>query len=108
MRVLHMTLYKVYFDEIAKGEKKREFRRMTEYWQKRLEGKEYDVIVFKNGYRADAPLMTIEYLGLDIAEIGYSNGEKEIVYALKLGEVLEIKNYVEVQQSNSKENHIAY
>jgi len=88
-----MTLHRVWFDAIAEGSKKHEFRQIKPYWTKKLKEREYDVIEFRNGYAADAPAMMVEYEGLDIAEIGYSNGEKEIVYALKLGRILKIKNY---------------
>lgn len=88
-----MTLRRVWFDAIVDGSKKIEFRQIKPYWTKKLEGRAYDVIEFRNGYAQDAPTMQVEYDGLTQAEIGYSNGEKEKVYALKLGRVLWTKNY---------------
>jgi hypothetical protein len=36
MRVLHLTLKKKWFDMIASGEKKEEYREDKEYWRRRL------------------------------------------------------------------------
>ena len=55
MKILHLNLYRKYFDAILKGEKTTEYREVTPYWSKRLEGRHYDVIKFRNGYRKDAP-----------------------------------------------------
>ena len=49
-KVLHLNLYRKYFDQILKGEKTTEYREVTPYWSKRLEGRHYDVIQFRNGY----------------------------------------------------------
>tara|TARA_R100000773_G_C4193593_1_gene98572 strand:+ start:592 stop:849 length:258 start_codon:yes stop_codon:yes gene_type:complete len=83
MRVLHLNLYRKYFDAILDGSKTIEFRDITPYWSKRLEGKHYDVIKFRNGYAKVAPEMTVEYRGINI-----DNGR----YAIQLGKVLDIKN----------------
>lgn len=83
MKTLFMTLMQPYFDQIAAGTKKKEYRDDTPYWQKRL-AKEYDTITFQNGYRRDAPRMVIEYQGF-IKE----NGK----FVIALGKVLEVKNY---------------
>ena len=83
MRVLHLNLYRKYFDAILSGSKTIEYRDITPYWSKRLEGKHYDVIKFRNGYAKVAPEMIVEYRGVDI-----NDGK----YAIKLGQVLESKN----------------
>jgi len=87
-RILHLTLERKWFDLIASGEKKIEWRDVKPYWTKRLQRK-YDVIQFRNGYRRDSPLMQVEYKGII---------EKHIhmippAYALSLGKILWIKNY---------------
>ena len=81
-KVLHLNLYRKYFDQIAEGTKIIEYRNKTDYWKKRIEGKEYDVIKFRNGYAKNAPTMLVEYKG-------YSVGEE---YELKLGKIIEV-NY---------------
>ncbi len=82
-KVLHLNLYRKYFDQILKKEKTIEYRDITPYWSKRLEGRHYDVIKFKNGYRKDAPEMVVEYKGM------YINDSE---YAIVLGNILETKN----------------
>lgn len=50
MKRLHLALKREYFDAIKSGEKKEEFRRVTSYWWKRLQHKEYDEIILTLGY----------------------------------------------------------
>lgn len=49
-RVLHLPLKGVYFDQIKSGEKLEEFRLVTDFWAKRLEGRTYDRIELAKGY----------------------------------------------------------
>ena len=81
-KVLHLNLYRKYFDAIVNGTKVFEYRQKTDYWKKRIEGREYDIIKFRNGYAKNAPTMLVEYKGYNIG--------KE--YELKLGKVTEV-NY---------------
>ena len=83
IRVLHLNLYRKYFDAIAAGTKTIEYRDKTDYWKKRIEGKEYDIIKFRNGYAKTAPTMLVEYGGYDITDR----------YEIKLGKIIEV-NYV--------------
>jgi hypothetical protein len=39
-----------YFDAIRDGSKPEEYRLITPYWQKRLEGRSYDAVVMTKGY----------------------------------------------------------
>ena len=82
-KVLHLNLYRKYFDQILKKEKIIEYRDITPYWSKRLEGRHYDVIKFRNGYRKDAPEMVVEYKGMYVSDSEY---------AIVLGNILETKN----------------
>lgn len=50
MRVLTLPLNGVYFDQIASGEKVEEFRLQTDFWRKRLEGREFSAVVLTRGY----------------------------------------------------------
>ena len=70
-RVLRLTLKRKWFDMIASGEKKEEYRTPGKWILSRLEGKEYDRIEFKNGY-GDVPTIEVEYLGW-----AYSFGRRE-------------------------------
>jgi len=83
MKVLHLNLYRKYFDAILKGDKVVEYRDITPSWSKRLEGRHYDVIQFRNGYAKIAPTMVVEYKGMTIDDNRY---------AIELGNILESKN----------------
>jgi len=83
MKILHLNLYRKYFDAILKGDKKIEYREITPYWSKRFEGRHYDAIKCRNGYRKDAPEMTIKFEGM------YISGSE---YAIVLGNIMESKN----------------
>ena len=94
-KILNLTLKKKWFDLIASGKKKFEYREIKEYWVRRLFEEEhpnplkhYDFIRFRNGYRKDCPTMDIEYDALSIKEF-----EGKMHYALHLGKILSIKNY---------------
>jgi hypothetical protein len=50
MRVLTLPLKGEYFDAIKDGTKPEEFRLITPYWRKRLEGRTYDSIELTRGY----------------------------------------------------------
>lgn len=87
MKRLYLNLFRKWFIQILKGEKKEEYRDKTPYWKKRLfddsgKVKKYDFIIFRNGYRKDFPEMKVEFLGI-------REDSKE--YALLLGKVLEKK-----------------
>ena len=88
MKILHLNLYRKYFDQILKGEKTIEYRDITPNWSKRLEGRYYDVIQFRNGYAKDAPTMLVEYEGYDV---GF-NAVCEEKYMINLGKIIEV-NY---------------
>lgn len=60
MRTLHLNLKGEYFDQIKSGSKLYEFRLATK-WEKRLEGKDFDRILFKRGYpKSNDPERIIE------------------------------------------------
>lgn len=98
-RILHLTLLKGWFDEIASGRKTEEYRKRTDYWQKRLlkphenvfdwEAKEFDEVHFRNGYAKNAPFMRVEWKGCALKDhAGYGP-----VFAIQLGKVLELRNW---------------
>lgn len=89
-RILHLTLKKKWFDMIASGVKKEEYREMKPYWHTRLTGRGYDVIRFRNGYAKDSPTLTVEYKGLDtgLGVIEWGAPGETPVYILELGKIL--------------------
>ncbi len=61
MATLTLPLKFEYFDAIRDGTKLEEYRLVTPFWRKRLEGKTYDKIVLTRGYpRADETYRRIE------------------------------------------------
>lgn len=85
---LHLNLHREFFAQIAAGTKRIEYRRQTVYWRRRLEGRHYDLIQFRNGYATKAPEMQVEFCGVRrIRKWG------KPVYALRLGRILKIKRW---------------
>ena len=62
--ILHLTLHREWFDKIAAGQKKTEYRDNTAFWRSRLLSRSYDEIHFRNGYATRAPFMRVECLGI--------------------------------------------
>ena len=87
-KILHLNLYRKYFDAIVEGTKTIEYRKKTDYWKKRIENREYDYIQFRNGYAKVAPTMLVEYNGY---KIGFNGIGEE--YQIKIGKITEVKNY---------------
>lgn len=118
-RILHLTLKRKWFDMIASGEKKEEYRDIKPYWVSRLvdglfpekepndftflwngflfsmlTAEHYDVVEFRNGYSKNAPTMQVEIL--DITD-GFTTlkwaDEYKPAFIIKLGKILSIKKY---------------
>ena len=87
-KILHLNLYRKYFDAIVNGTKTIEYRKKTDYWKKRIENREYDYIQFRNGYAKIAPTMLVEYNGY---EVGFNGIGEE--YQIKIGKIIEVNNY---------------
>jgi hypothetical protein len=83
-RILHLTLYRQFFDNIVAGIKHEEYREFTPYWRKRLQNRQFDEIHFRNGYSKDRPFMRVECLGI------IRDGS---MFKIKLGKILETRNY---------------
>jgi len=87
--ILYLTLKKKWYDMILSGEKTQEYRDIKPYWTKRLEGKHYTHVVFRNGYTTDSPSFKIELLnisrGIGDTKQGAPNYK---VYILELGSIV--------------------
>lgn len=88
MNILHLNLHREYFAQIATRTKRIEYRQQTPYWKRRLEGRKFDVIQFRNGYATKAPEMQVEFLGLR----RYGKGQNTY-YAIRLGRILKLKRW---------------
>jgi hypothetical protein len=90
LRVLRLTLKRKWFDMIASGEKKEEYREIKNWIISRLHGKTYDSVEFSNGYGAHVPKVTVEYLGWGTgtgrAKWGATPGKPTII--IRLGAIL--------------------
>ena len=86
--ILHLNLHRAFFAQIAAKTKRIEYRDQTPYWRKRLEGREYDAIQFRNGYATNAPEMLVQFRGLR----RHGKGSKAY-YAIQLGRILNIKRW---------------
>lgn len=91
MKILHMTLTARWFDMIASGEKKEEYREIKSYWTKRL-NKHYDIVRFSNGYSPDSRKMDVEVLGITVGtgRTDWGAYEGTVYYCIELGEVNKI------------------
>lgn len=89
--VLHLTLKREWFDMIASGEKREEYREIKDYWIKRLSGKTYDFVHFRNGYSKGCPEMLVECKGIDVGygkqRWGAGSAER---FKIKLGRILSL------------------
>jgi hypothetical protein len=96
MKVLHLTLKKKWFDMIASGEKKEEYREYNHYWVKRLfkkqpmpEFNEYDAVQFANGgHFGNVPKITMKLLGIaiDNGRLEWGAEPDTLYFVIKLGE----------------------
>lgn len=94
MKILQLNLYKEYFEAILNGTKRTEYRECTSYWKKRIEGRDYTHIRFRNGYKKIAPVMLIEYKGYNIEQDFNNSDAMNIVYryALPIGKIISLEN----------------
>jgi hypothetical protein len=97
-RTLELTINKQWFDLIASGEKKEEYRELKDFWKNRLMDKEgeflyfkhFDQVRFRNGYSPTSPVIVLECKGVSIdygkQKWGAEKGAKYFV--VKLGKIL--------------------
>jgi hypothetical protein len=108
MEILHLTLKKKWFDMIASGEKKAEYRERKEYWHRRFTNhwckaikakgtatnqRHFDIVRFRNGYAKNAPTMDVECLGIIVSfgNVNWGAAPSTMYYVIKLGEILSNK-----------------
>ncbi|MAX23409.1 MAG: hypothetical protein CMJ19_02800 [Phycisphaeraceae bacterium] len=104
-QVLYLTVSRYWFDLIAQGIKKSDFRDMSVYWYRKLwndigDPRHYDEVVIRNGYSAISPTIRLEYEGVKLTHaqtmVNYPDGTILIPgssYRIGLGNILEIKNW---------------
>lgn len=89
MKVLHLSVKSKWYKDIESGIKDEEYRLMNDYWKKRLESKDYDLIYIKLGYPAKddfSRIMVFKYQGFNKKSIVHEEfGRQVLVYAINLG-----------------------
>lgn len=91
MKNINVSIYREYYDQIKSGQKKFEYRKITDYYIKKLlvggyepgkpiKARHYDTITF---YCKTAPPMKVEYKGLFL----YPKTNPEY-FAIRLGAIL--------------------
>ncbi len=81
-RILNLTLHRCFFEQIAIGFKRQEYRDKKPYWTRRLVGRTFDEVHFRNGYGPYAPFLRAEWKGMD---------DMGSYYVIRLGDVLEVR-----------------
>ena len=66
-KILHLNLYRKYFDAISNGTKTIEYRKKTDYWKKRIEDRDYDIMM---GFLAIS--VSIRLIGNLISDLTYA------------------------------------
>jgi hypothetical protein len=98
-RILHLTIKKKWFDMIASGEKKEEYRELKDYWHRRLVAdmllfqipifKKFDIVRFTNGYGSNAPTVDLKFVKISIEKTGRPEwGFQKRCFVIFLGEIL--------------------
>jgi hypothetical protein len=90
---LQLALNSQYFEEIQSGAKTEEYRLCTEYWKKRLVGREYDQLIFTKGYpkkNDESRKMHFQYSGYTIKTITHPHfGVCPVeVFAIRIKEII--------------------
>lgn len=106
--VLRLTLKKKWFDMIASGEKKEEYRELKFYWADRLmagfpstygyierlnpDFREFKYVEFRNGYAKSAPTIVVECKGIRIGKVRpeWSEGFADDCFIISLGNVVSL------------------
>ena len=104
MNILNLVLKKKWFDMIASGEKKEEYREIKPYWTTRLRNKRFTYVRFRLGYSKDASEITLKfkeiYACYPIKGWCEKQDEEKLCYAIKLGEKCQTKNLKSIIPKN--------
>ena len=80
--VLHLVLMKDPFVRIANGVKRIEYRDKTDYWNRRLFGKDIKYIFFQYAYHKNPTHMVVECIGVQLKDR----------WELHLGKIIHLEN----------------
>lgn len=88
-KILHLHLKKEWYNMIECGEKREEYRNVTEYWRKRFANKNYTHILFYYGYTKTRMLVPIRYIKEGIGRADWGAPVGKPVYIFGLGEIID-------------------
>lgn len=66
---LIIILKNKWFEQIKNGSKKEEYRLYKKYWINKLINRQYNNIIFQNGYKKNAEKIIKNYIGYEIKNI---------------------------------------
>lgn len=102
MEILHLVLKHKWFDMIKSGEKKQEYRDITDYWKARLvesddlkqqfKAKDFDVVRFQRGYTKDPETIAFRCEGIHIGagSVEWGAIQYKHYFVINLGEKVEL------------------
>ena len=76
-----------YFNAIKSGEKVEEYRLITDYWKKRLVGREYEGIIITLGYPKktdESRRLSFQWRGYQITKLQHRHFGRDTVYVFAL------------------------
>lgn len=93
MKTLHLNLHKKWFDMIASGEKREEYRELSDYWKARMKTVRRDnvkTITFSNGYQRGRRQMVVslKYISIRTGLNEWGAEEGKIYFVLHLGNII--------------------
>jgi len=117
---LTLNIKREYFLEILEGKKTEEFRKVSKHYKSRIDGKDIETLLLKNGYskNADWLLVNVEKIYKRRRKVKLYGDKPTLVYVIKLGDVIDSfvadndsteeqgKNYGRGQHPNSRKNLI--
>ena len=88
MKSVSLRVRKCYFDQIVKGDKKVELRKLSDWWRKRLQGAEIAVFICgkKVHRRKITRIAPIELKDANLSEQGRKDVPGDRCFAIWLGE----------------------
>ena len=94
MKNLFLIIKEVYLNQIYLGEKPNEYRATTDYFKKKLEGREYETITLQAGYRPTSPRLVLKYKGYTVEKLTHEFfGPDEVeVFAIDVTELISAIN----------------
>lgn len=102
-----LPIKKKWFDMIASGEKKEEYREMKPYYDKRLgyltvgTGK-IAMVLLRNGYKYNSPTIKCKCaVTIGEGQAGWGAEPNINYYILKILKIVEVKNYENLGRSNA-------